>query len=232
VRRRSLEGTNEEAREMRIGLRAAVPIAATLALHGCGGGGGGGTYFFPTEDATIMGGADLRAEGSDMAASRLRRIFVTSTAVPSNFGGIEAADTLCNDSAQGANLTGPFRAWLSTRGVNAIDRIEDLGPWYLVDSLGSRNVKVFNNRTQMKTTPLHAIDRDERGIVWKVETWTGTIVGGRTSTRTCDDWVVPRPSSNDGTVGDSGATTGSWTDKGNIGGTCTGTRRFFYCIEQ
>jgi len=58
-------------------------------------------------------------------------VFATSpTFHPSS--GVNGADSLCNDDAQGRDLGSGFRAWLSTSAQDARDRIAD--PAYFLPS--------------------------------------------------------------------------------------------------
>jgi hypothetical protein len=74
--------------------------------------------------------------------------------------------------------------------VNAIDRIDDVGPWYLVDGV----TKVFNNKANLLTIPLSAIVTDESGAFpsWTnySDAWTGTNESGQDSTYDCSGWTT------------------------------------------
>jgi hypothetical protein len=96
---------------------------------------------------------------------------------------VEVADELCAQGAARGKLGGSWRAWLSASGVDAIDRIEDVGPWYRLD----RETMLFENKAQLGTGPLAPIAppgsvRADRPF------WTGTLLGGRRSAFNCMDW--------------------------------------------
>lgn len=90
--------------------------------------------------------------------------------------GISGADALCARAAAGANLEGAWVAWVSDVNHDAIDRIPDVGPWYLLNE-----TIVFNNKINLATTPLVPIDITEHGLPVPVNdcVWTNTAVGGR-----------------------------------------------------
>src|SRR5690606_17757301 len=112
-------------------------------------------------------------------------VFVTSLTYTGDLGGIQGADEICAFEAEAAQLSGTFRAWISDSTTDAIDRIDADGPWVLVD--GER---VFNNRAQLRTSPLRAVNRDPLGSDhYAADVWTGTGAGGRwTGTETCHGW--------------------------------------------
>lgn len=164
-------------------------------------------------------------------------VFVTRTTYSGALGGLSGADGLCAAAASSAGLTGTWRAWLSnTSGtvVNAFDRIQGNGPWYLpgTDSLG-RRTKVFANKAALRAAPLAAIDRNELGekLLSGQLVWTGTEPTGNASTPTisydysCVNWTSSS-SSERGNVGD---VYGQWTNTGPQG--CTNVASL-YCFQQ
>lgn len=146
-----------------------------------------------------------------------KRIFITSKITTGGLGGLEGADAFCQSAASEAGLGGTWVAWLSSSTVNAIDRIEDVGPWYLVDG----KTLIFKDKNSMiSSNPEAPISLDEYGKPigdgkYDVYYWTGTGADGKKSgsPQYCllgdKDW-------DNGTsltgvnVGISRATTGSW----------------------
>jgi hypothetical protein len=170
-----------------------------------------------------MGGAG--AAGGD--PGERKRVFVTSGAFPGNFyrssGGLEAGDAQCNLSA--STLGGTWRAWLSSSSIDAIDRIEDVGPWYLVD----RTTLVFSSAAQIAMGPSSAIDMSEDGERLPAKSvWTGTAPAGIGASDTCSDWSSDRATV-EGQVGRSNMTSAAWTS--STVETC-GLYAGLYCIEQ
>lgn len=165
-----------------------------------------------------------------------KRVFVTSSAYPANLeslvsgavSGLHAGDLLCEQAAQGALLGGAWKVWLSgedsvgTR-INAIDRISDVGPWFRLDG-----VKVFNNRANLGSTPLSALEIDEHGAPTSASVWTGTVAGGSSGDSTCYGWSTTS-SYYDGGQGLSSATGSGWTDA--FAWPCDQTAHL-YCLEQ
>ncbi len=83
-----------------------------------------------------------------------KRIFLTSSTYEGGaLGGVSGADQKCTLSAQAVGLSG---TWIAL--VSGLDRISDVGPWYLLDG-----TKVFNNKAGLSTTPFAVISIDERG---------------------------------------------------------------------
>jgi hypothetical protein len=118
-----------------------------------------------------------------------------------------------------------WRAWLSSSSVDAIDRIEDVGPWYLVD----RTTLVFESAAQLATGPSAPVDMSERGeTLTGKAVWTGTAAEGIRASTTCADWSSDRGNV-EGQVGRSNQTGATWTT--STVESC-GLYAGLYCIEQ
>src|SRR4051794_18448419 len=134
------------------------------AAGGAGGGaggtasGGGGVNGGGAADGGALSpdGGSAGPDGGNGAPQK--HIFVTSMTYGSNLGGLTGADAKCRTLATAASLGGTWKAWLSTTSTNAIDRIVDVGPWYLMNG-----VKTFNNKAALRGTPLVPISLDEYG---------------------------------------------------------------------
>lgn len=132
--------------------------------------------------------------------SSAKRIFVTSLSYTADLAsegsaatGLLGADSLCNEHAKQASLGGNWVAWLSTSTEDAIDRIADVGPWYLVDRL----TKVFPSKFQIPAGPLVHIDVDELGKHVSGEmVWTGTDSHGHYDISTRHDPSITITSGN------------------------------------
>ncbi len=169
----------------------------------------------------------------------VKRVFVTRTQYIGNLrvqgsasDGPTGADNLCATAAQAATLGGTWRSWLSDTKTNAIDRISDVGPWYLVDG----KTKVFNNKANLATTPSMPIQMDETGALVAVadNVWTGTSTGGTKATVPSLDFCENASGADwadntlNGLVGSPSASA-TWTSATQI--SCnTGGR--IYCFEQ
>lgn len=154
------------------------------------------------------------------------RVFITSTVVKGNLGGLAGADGVCRTLATAAGLGGSsWVAWLSSHDgePQAIERVKGAGPFYLVTG-----ELVANSNAELTTKPLHhAIDRDEKGVaVPPSHVWTGSGSNGRYLTKDCAKWTGG--GNNGGRYGDSSATSAQWTDAGVDD--CDRTLRL-YCFE-
>ena len=140
-----------------------------------------------------MGGADAGTTVDSRPA--LKRVFVTSSQYDGDLARHGGGDKLCQQIATEARLGGTWKAWLSIGGMNAVDRIADVAPWYLVDGV----TKVFATKAQLRARPSVVINQDESGMV--IDPMM-TAVG---------DLVVQTGTRNGGT---SGADCGGWTNSG------------------
>lgn len=223
-------------------LGSAIPLLALVTLSACSAG----TQHVGSTDADggVAGGNGRGTEDGDKvdgsndtpSTTGRKRVFMTSTTYTGDLGGVEGADDKCALVADGANLGGTWKAWISSSTVNAIDRIDDVGPWYLV---GETN-KVFNNKSNLATTPLESVSLDENGnglssnyfsyschgsycdvSTSAIAAWSGTDHGEWVG-HGCSDWK-----SSDGIDGH--AVTSSWSSYDAI--RCNSRLRLF-CIEQ
>jgi len=207
-----------EAFMQRLSALAACAMIATA----CGG-----------DDSCVDGGTFPDGGGSpDGGPASTRRIFVTSGTWDGSLAfhgsgatGLQGADNLCNAAATGALLGGTWKAWLSDMNTDAIDRIADVGPWHLVGA----NEIVFNNKANLASTPIVAIDHDESGEYTFTDVWTGTSVGGRGGA-TCGSWTISS-SDIDAIVGHSTYEDSFWTEYPNFSHDCSAPAGL-YCIEQ
>jgi hypothetical protein len=177
-------------------------------------------------DASAPEASDAGAEAGDAAvdAARPLRVFVTSTTHPATFGGVVAADQICAARAMQANLTGTYRAWVSTALVDARDRVTSNGPWHLVDGTLVAETKAV----LVSGTLRHGIDRDQNGAVPPLvedRVWTGTLGNGRYSGASCNGWTV---TAGGGSVGEAEQQDDDWTALVNE--PCSLVNRL-YCFE-
>jgi hypothetical protein len=179
------------------------------------------------DSAADAGDVPIQATG-DAGSSGKKRIFVTSTTTNGAFGGLLAANATCAARASAAGLGGAWKAWLSDDFGNAVTRIVDVSPWYLVD----RTTLVFSTKSQMiNGNPTAPLNQTENGAAATVDYWTGTDSNGtkQTAAGYCQNWLTA-----DGGVfgctGQHGSTTGSGWTNGN-GNYCNGTFALL-CVEQ
>lgn len=181
--------------------------------------------------------ASVDAVGDAASSGGAKIVFVTSHQFNGAFGGAAAADAICRDAAERASL-GPteWRAWLSTTGESAHERIEHDGPYVLV----SGEVVVASKSQLLSGTLDSAISVTETGEsaptgASNLRVWTGTSFDGTTTPDTCRDWT----SSNFldfGVLGSLESTAASWTRApGAIqvqGGWGCQTLGRIYCFER
>lgn len=185
---------------------------------------------FPPGDGT----ESPHAWGTPALPAGAKRVFVTSGHYPADLetagngvDGLDGADRLCTTAATAAGLGGMWTAWLSSSTVDARDRIEHDGPWYLVD----HTTLVATNRAALFTSPSHAINLTEHQAqpAGAENVWSGTAADGTATANTCLDWTTQSSSS----LGMSGlrvSTTASWTAYGDAPCNLTGFR--LYCLER
>jgi hypothetical protein len=116
------------------------------------------------------------------------RVFVSSTPVLGTFGGLAAADAICNADAAAAGLTGNFVAWLSTSTVDARDRLADGSRgWVRVDGLPVMDtVTAFLASNRM----YNPINVHADGSLAQTLVWTGTNGDGTHKVGlSCNDWT-------------------------------------------
>lgn len=112
-----------------------------------------------------------------------------------NLGGLEGADAYCGQLAEAAGVTSKtWRAYLSTSGTDARDRIGD-GPWRNANgALIAENLAALHGEG-------NAIDKetalDETGNIVngrgdepnRHDILTGSMPDGTAAEQTCDDWT-------------------------------------------
>jgi hypothetical protein len=230
---------------------AAAGVLAVLALlpqAGCGSSTG------PTlPDALVVGLTDGSSsspdtgETPDMPAVPVKRMFVTATPYGANLAGaagvddgelagddgLLGGDLLCQRAADGAVLGGRWTAWLSASasasspGVNAIDRIPNVGPWYNTDG----STMLFRAKANLATSPEGGAWfelQDEFGNSGNSRlVWTGTRSGG-TAGETCFDWTTDYPG-NRGLFGTTSSPE-TWTESDIQD--CGIGQYSLYCFEQ
>ncbi len=183
----------------------------------------------------------------DVDISLRKRVFVSSTKYKGDIGGIEAATAVCIDLAQHAGLGGDWMAFLSVPEDEAIERIVDVGPWYLIN----QTTLVAANKAQLVSSDLtphldHAINMTEQGSVLECNegdlmalynecgVWTGSFANGvGHETRHCQEWTVASSIGGDsglGMVGVAEFPNAGWLNEGAYSD--CGSERRLYCFEQ
>lgn len=162
--------------------------------------GDGGTSTTPVDPSD---GRGARPRGK-------RIVFVTSAELPGSFGGLAAADAVCNAEANDAGVGGTFGAWLSIGSgamvVDAKSRITGDAGWSLVDG-----GEVFASPSAIAagSYPKLGIVTTVRGATVGGSVWTGTReTGDHYEGADCNAWTDATKAGVKGLVG---ATDPAWT---------------------
>lgn len=175
--------------------------------------------------------------GSTDSATSVKLVFITSATFDGDLAtrggqtsGLAGADALCANAGEAANLGRSFKAWVSDETTNAIDRIADVGPWHFATSDGSPGPIAFNNKANLGTIPLAALNITEQGMMLasSERAWTGSNNGGTTFVaRTCTSWTSNQ-GPDFGIIGDAQSTS-NWT---YISAQQCNLTAHLYCIGQ
>lgn len=126
-----------------------------------------------------------------------KTVFVSSSALPANFGGVAAADMLCAQEAAAAGLEGTYLAWLSDSLTSPRARFsQSTVPYALPD--GTQIAPDWNTLLGVgpSTTISQRADKTpvppDEGTPKQV--WTGTSIDGRAETYNnasnwCSNWT-------------------------------------------
>jgi cysteine-rich repeat protein len=145
-------------------------------------------------------------------------------------GGLDGADQRCRSLAAKAGLLRPetFRAWLSTQGVPAADRItHSSGRYTLVNGLVIAQDWASLTSGALNTT----ITVDENSQTQDSRAWTGTLADGKPAlgSEFCSDWDDDSGLIFYGGAGRSLATDSGWSFYSHD--ECGGLNRL-YCFEN
>lgn len=170
---------------------------------------------------------------NDSDSAPARRMFVTSQSYAGDFGGVAAADSICNTLAQAAILGGQWKSFLSDSAEGALARLQEVGPWFRVESNGLRTTKIFNNRVGFTVGAL-AVVNNEYGVsvTDTARVWTGTRAdGGTDGSQTCSNWTSITGYGTDGNPNILLASGPKWMHSGEGAAPCNLEKRL-YCFEQ
>lgn len=130
-----------------------------------------------------------------------RFAFQSFESLPSNFGGVLEADTICQENANRAKLDGVYKAWVSDEFQfdSPLFRFAstDYKGWYLLPS--NPPELLARGWEELTTIEIHHwIDIDAGGnesILTPEFAWTGTLQDGTFSEgNTCNGWTTTDPS--------------------------------------
>ncbi|QQR88540.1 MAG: hypothetical protein IPJ88_09725 [Myxococcales bacterium] len=187
---------------------------------------------------------------SDLPCLPARIIFATSFASNGNLGGIAGADNDCQNAATGANLSGHFRALLSTSD-DFVGNRKDFFRSYLPYVRTGDGARVADNWEHLATVGLNGLeltnapDRDQNGnqiFNGQVQiAWTGTYwISGVNFTEAallddCEKWTSSQAPSDSylhkGVAGNVRTTTREYAAVHQTLTPCNTTARL-YCVQQ
>jgi hypothetical protein len=155
------------------------------------------------------------------------RVFVTSTAYGGILGGLIGADAICQQLAEGANLRGTYKAWLSDSTASPSTRfVHSTGPYQLVDG-----TRIAANWTSLTDGSLRApinLTETKSTVTGSDLVWTHTLVDGTAANTNdhCGDWKV---ATGDGGRGTATYADSNWTQSGSA---ACNTGQHLYCFQQ
>jgi hypothetical protein len=171
-------------------------------------------------------------DATGRCASR-KYVFVTSTAIPANFGSAAKADAKCTQVADAAGLGGTWKSWTSDSGSTPLLRFtKSTKPYMLLDD----KTIVANHWDELTSgTLLNGINIDEHknpaAPLFQPPVWTGTKTDGSYAGSSCSNWTFSSVDNilTSGAIGISGKTSFEWTTLEKT--TCTIKARL-YCFQQ
>jgi hypothetical protein len=173
-------------------------------------------------------------------ASSEKRVFVTSSKFTGNLGGLVGADAKCQDLADGAGLSGIWKAWLSDATETAANRLTHSTKPYkmlngqtvannwadLTDDALSASWEINQNGNKIPFEPGGGVPGCSWGGGMFFFPWTGSANSGQPSGGHCNNWST---SGGTGRVGLGGYSLSQWTNWCDF--PCSSQSRL-YCLEQ
>jgi hypothetical protein len=241
-------------------LLAGAPLMACFALFPLDDYGPGSS---PTADgpSTESGNDGISPPPGDALAEDVyvhpdgRVMFVSSTRVTGDFGSIDAGDTICDQAAKRAGLTGVFRAWLSDgNGHSPVDDWDasffDADPdaagpaivttrgrllalnFHDLSANGPRHPFAFDENEQPLFLPDSGPceDLDAGGFAWTNTNASGSRFGGGMFEH-CQQWTSATTTGRGGALREGGAAS-DWTAVICSGPVDCATHASLYCFEQ
>lgn len=135
-------------------------------------------------------------------------VFVTApTVVPAELGGLTAADTICQTTADQALLPGTYIAWLSTSTTNAIDRLAGSRGWVRTDGIpfADQTTDIVAGNL---LSPISLLADGTEQVFGNPTVATGTTPAGVVNA-TCNDWTSLTGSFTEGSLA---ATSREWSN--------------------
>jgi hypothetical protein len=158
-----------------------------------------------------------------------RRVFVSTQMFTGNLGGTSGADSTCQSTANGAQLGGSWKAWVSDSSTSPSTRFAHASVGYrLVDG-----TLLANDWTGLVSGALlHAIDLTEHGAsATGSEVWTGTLESGvAIGTNVCSGFTSSANGATHAVIGNTSRTDIGWSNATSQ--SCDQNNLRIYCMEQ
>ncbi|MEM7157843.1 MAG: hypothetical protein AAF799_33695 [Myxococcota bacterium] len=146
-----------------------------------------------TSTGSQTSGSDSSGGSGDESTARgpvveMNLAFVTSTAHNPSFGGLAAADAICNDRASEAGLPGSYVAYLSDSTADAVTRLGSANGWTRTDG------RVFATDRQALTSGQisYPLMYTESGTLVNgngvASAFTGSLRSGLVAPEHCENW--------------------------------------------
>jgi hypothetical protein len=137
-----------------------------------------------------------------------KRMFVSSTAFPGNFGGYAAADAQCQSLAGAAGLGLNWKAWISDANSSVATRFtQSATPYRRIDG-----TPIAANWTALTSGSLtNSVGTDEHGVPVIAEVWTATDTAGNYAGSSCNNFTDASSAAPFSLLGASDQSTYAWT---------------------
>ena len=169
-----------------------VVLEILTGTTGCGSAGG---TTIPSEPSSANAGGSTTAGNRGAPTEATKLVFVSSTRLTGNIGGLAGADAQCQSLAAAAGHSGNFRAWLSTVSTPAWMRLDHSTVPYVLRS----GAVVANDWTDFTSGTLrHAINESEgdapppnsTSLCNPLAVWTATDErGAEIGAADCNGWT-------------------------------------------
>ena len=166
---------------------------------------------------------------TNVCVDRPKRVFTTSNAYAGDFGGLAAADAICQADATSAKLTGTYAAFLSDQTTSAASRLtHSTGTYVLVDG----TEVAANGAAFFSAAHESGISLNENGAMVFADVWTGSDdTGAIDGSPDCTNWTSSTLANTTYTLGETNIKTSPWGNVPQTDAACSASYSF-YCIEQ
>ena len=212
---------------------ASTPLEASTGDAAADAGFDGGTLrdAAPPADAgcTTTTSCGIQALCVSGICTASRRVFVSTERFTGNLGGTSGADGSCQSIANGAQLGGTWKAWVSDGTTSPSTRFTQASVGYrLLDG----TLLAANWTGLVGGALLHGIDlTEQRTTIPDSQVWTGTLsTGVAIGTNVCNGFTSSANGATQAVVGDTTRTDIGWSNATSQ--SCDANTLRIYCVEQ